>query len=50
MFDIIGSIIGVLVVFHMGVWVGGKYYDQYVAKVKLLVEKVKALFKRNNTN
>lgn len=49
MFDIIGSIIGVLIVFNIGVWVGKKYYTEYVNLFKKMLEKIKSLFKRNKT-
>ena len=46
MFDIIGSVIGVLFVFNMGVYVGKKYYVEYMSFFKKLVKKVKELFTR----
>ena len=46
MFDIIGSIIGVLIVFNTGVYIGGKYYDAYVGFVKNLIAKFKTVFQR----
>lgn len=43
MFELLGSLIGVILVFGIGVYTGKNHYD----KLERLIETIKTLFKKN---
>lgn len=49
MFDFIGSIIGAMVVFGFGVYIGRNHYEQFITYVKTLVTKIKGFFQRSKS-
>lgn len=43
MFELIGSLIGVMVVFSIGVYIGKNHYEKF----DKLIDTIKSLFKKN---